>query len=446
MSFIRDIKHRFLSNETKQKVFSNLFWAVLGKIVNLLGSLLVGIIVARYLGPEKYGIMNYVISIVTIFQIFAIFGLDAIEIREEARKPDKRNVIIGTAFCIRILFAFLAIVAVAIYTLIFEDDIYISGLVLIYSISIILSTFNVARNHFTALVWNEYIVKTEISRTIVGLSIKVVLLMCKASLTWFVVSLVFDSVLLASGYVLSYMRKIDSIKHWTFNRDMAKYLISQSFPLLLSGAAIVIYQRVDQVMLGNMLNKSSVGMYSVAVRFVEVLIFIPTIISQTVSPLLVNYRQADNGTYKKNAGIFMNVTVWLCIVSALVLSFVSYPLVYYTFGVQYLPAVSVMAVMAFKVIGAALSQTSGQLIIIEEKQKWVSIRNIIGCVVCVVFNYIVIGRYGVIGAAYVSIITIVASGFIANLIIPQYRDIFRMQVLAIFVGWKDFINVKHLFK
>ena len=79
------IARKLQLTKTKQTIVENIFWAVLGKMVQLLSGLLVGIIVARYLGPEKYGLMNYVISLVFLFQNFAIFGLDAIEVREEAR-------------------------------------------------------------------------------------------------------------------------------------------------------------------------------------------------------------------------------------------------------------------------------------------------------------------------------------------------------------------------
>lgn len=54
-------------NSNKQKILANVFWAMLGKVVNMVGQLFVGILVARYLGPEQYGVMNYVISYVTLF-------------------------------------------------------------------------------------------------------------------------------------------------------------------------------------------------------------------------------------------------------------------------------------------------------------------------------------------------------------------------------------------
>ena len=72
----------------RRNILSNLGWSVLGKVVSLSGSLLVGLLIARYLGPERWGLMNYIISEVFLFQVFAIFGLDSLEIREQARCPN----------------------------------------------------------------------------------------------------------------------------------------------------------------------------------------------------------------------------------------------------------------------------------------------------------------------------------------------------------------------
>lgn len=134
MSVWGDIKNRISSSPTKQKVFSNLFWAILGKVVNLMGSLLVGIFVAQYLGPEKYGLMNYVISVITIFQIVAQFGFDSIEIREESRRTEMRDSLIGTVFILRLILSIFAIITVVFYVFLFEEDAFTRDLVMIYSL------------------------------------------------------------------------------------------------------------------------------------------------------------------------------------------------------------------------------------------------------------------------------------------------------------------------
>lgn len=430
----------------KKKALRNIAWALSGKIVSLMSVLLVGIIVARYLGKEQYGIMNYVISYVAIFQVFADFGLDMIQVREESKNPVQRDKIIGTVFSLKLFFALITIVAVTATTFILVKDGNIRFYILIYAISILLNASWVTRNHFTSIVWNEYVVKTEISRSLVGMFIKVLFVLLHLPIVWFVIALVIDSLLLAIGYVVSYSRKIGSVRKWQFDRKMAVFFVRQSFPLLLSGAAIVVYNRIDQVMIGNLLDQSHLGIYSVAVRFVELLVFVPTIIAQTVSPILVDALQKDFERYDKMSRVFMNVTVSLSFLLALVTSLLAFPIVYVTFGQAYIGAASVLSILSFKVVGDALSQTSGQLIIIEGKQIFAPIRNIIGCVTCITLNLLLITRFGIHGVAYAAIITIFVSGTLADFLIPSYRTIFLKQIEAIFIGWKDILNIKTLLK
>lgn len=446
MSLFDKIAARFNVSETKLKVFRNLYWAVVGKVVTLLGSLLVGIMVARYLGPEQYGLMNYVISYVALFQVLAYFGLDNIEIREESKASDKRDVIIGTAFTLKYIFALVAMTVVMITALLFEADAFTKTMICMYSFSMLLNSFGVIRNHFTSLVWNEYVVKTEISRTIIGALIKVVLLLFHASLVWFIVATLFDVLLVASGYCVAYTKKIDKISLWRFDKEWAKYLIKQSFPLLLTGAAVIIYQRIDQVMIGNMIDKASVGQFSVASKFVEILIFIPTIMSQTITPILVRIREKSQEEYERKAQLFMNVTIWVCLLMALLVSLLSYWLVLFTFGRQYLAAVPILQVLAFKAASVALSSTAGQMIVMEKLQKYAVIRDIFGCIVCVGLNILLLPRYGVIAAAFVAILSNLAAGYVADIFVPQFRHLFKRQTFALFMGWKDVCNVKRLMR
>ncbi len=426
------------------KVFRNLYWAVIGKVITLLGTLLVGIFVARYLGPEQFGVMNYIISYVALFQILATFGLDQIEIREESKSEKDRDVILGTAFTLKCIFAFLTIVAVVGTVFLFETDRFTQIMIIVYSLSIVMNSFGVIRNYFTSIVWNEYIVKTEIYRTLIGAVVKVTLLLLHTSLVWFILALLLDAFLLASGYYVSYRTKIDKLSLWRFDKQWAKYLIKQAFPLLLSSAAVLIYQRIDQIMIGNMIDKASVGQFSVAGNFIAVLLLVPTIIAQTIAPVLIRVKGQDKVAYEKKAQLCINVTLWGCILLAILFSVCSLILIRYTFGVDYLAAVPVLQIMSFKTIGAALSTTSGQLIIIDHQQKNVVIRNLVGCMVCIGLNFVLIPIYGIIGAAWVAVVTPLISGWLVHLFIPNYRYLLKYQNKAILLGWKDLLHIKQL--
>ena len=444
MSLINKIIGKLNLSPTKEKVVRNVVWAVTGKVVTLLGSLLVGILVARYLGPEQYGLMNYVVSFVMLFQVLASFGMDNIEIREESKSPEEKNKIIGTAFTLKIIFAIITIALVCITAWLFETDSFTRWMIALYSLSMIMNSFNVIRNYFTSLVWNEYIVKTEISRTLIGAGVKVLLLLLEAPLIYFFIALLFDTILIAGGYLMSYRRKIDSIRKWRFDKETAMYMIKQSFPLAVSLSAVLIYHRVDQIMVGKMLTNTELGYYSVACRFTEIIMFIPTILAQTITPILVRNYKENFAIYRNKTQQFVNITVWICIIISIITALISHWLILYTFGSQYLPATIVLQILAFKSVGDALSATAGNMIIIEGLQKYAWIRSVTACFVCVGLNLLFIPKWGLIGTAIASILTYLYAGTISNIFIPQYWFVLKTQIKALFLGWKDLIKLKQL--
>lgn len=431
---------------TKEAIIQNLFWSVMGKMVSLLSGLLVGIIVARYLGPEQYGLMDYVISYVFLFQTFATFGLDAIEIREEARGKEPYQKIIGTAFGLKVFFGVICMVAVIITSWQMDADSYTTILVAIYSFVIILNSLSVIRNYFIAIVENEYVVKAEITRTLIGIGIKVLLLCLHAPLILFLTAYMFDFLLVATGYCMAYHVKVGRLREWYFSFSYAKFLLHESFPLLLTNTAVIVYQRIDHVMIGQMIDKESVGYYSVASRFVEVLIYIPMMLAQTITPILVSVRERNKEEYIHKGQQFMNASLWCSMIAAALTSFLSYWVVMLTFGQIYLPAVAVLQVMSFKAASVALSNTAGAMLVTEGLQRYAIFRDALGCVVCVGLNYLLLPRYGIIAAAWIAIASNVAAGYIADAFIPAYQHLFIRQTKALLLGWKDVIVLGNLLR
>lgn len=431
-------------SENKKKVFANLFWAMTGKIVNMAGALLVGILVARYLGPSQYGLMNYVISYVALFTVISNFGLDNIEIRELSRTPERKEYILGTCFRLRMIFATIAFLLIILSLFLFKADLYTSTMILIYSITLYTGSFNIVRNYFTSIVKNEYVVKSEISRTIIGACIKIILLWIKAPLEYFIIATMFDTILVASGYCISYKKIVGNIFEWKYDKTIVPFYIKESFPLVLSGAAVIIYQRIDQVMIGNMIDNEAVGYFATAGKFLDLILFLPMVLTQTVTPLLVRAKEYDQKEYEIKKRQFVSIVVWVSIILAVLVSLSAYWLILLTYGNKYLMAVPILQIMAFKTVGMALSSSSGQIIIMERIQKWAFIRNIIGCLICIGLNLLLIPRYGVIGSAWVTIITVAFTGCLANIFIPPYYSIMKIQLHALFLGWKDMLYIKKL--
>lgn len=428
---------RFKLGSTRKTIASNVFWALLSKMTNLLSGLIVGIIVARYLGPEQYGLMNYVISFVFLFQTLSVFGLDNIEIREESRYLDQYNKIIGTSFGIRLITGAICIILCIGTSLIMEADNTTTLLVAIYSSSIAFNSLIVIRNYFYSLVRNRYVAQAEITRTIICICIKLVLLFLQAPLIWFIIATALDSLIVGIGFYTAYRKTIGKVNLWTFDRKYALYLLKESLPLMLTSAAVIIYQRIDQVMIGRLIDKESVGYFSVASRFVEILIYIPMILSQTVSPLLTRALANSREEFLRKSQQFMNTSVWTSLIAAVAMSLCAYWIIMILFGEAYLPAVVILQIMAFKAVSVALSNTAGAMLVVEGLQKYAILRDGLGCIVCISLNLLLLPCFGVVAAAVVAIASNIAAGYIADALIPAYRHLFVMQTKALLTGFTD---------
>ncbi len=425
----------------RRKAITNVYWAVLGKVANILSALLIGVLVARYLGPDNFGLMNYVISYVTLFSVLATFGLDGIEIRELSRTNALPNTILGTAFALRLILALGAILLILVTLWLFEVDAFTFCMVMLYSGSLVFGSVNVIRNHFTALVLNEYVVKTEISRVVIGSAIKAVLLIAHCSLAWFIAASAFDAALIAAGYLRAYRRQAGLLRHWTFDPRVARMLIRESFPLLLSSAAVILYQNLDAVLIRHLLDNASVGHFFAATKVADIVLFVPLVISQTVTPFLVRAHEEDPARYAAQAQSFLDLMVWSSVLMALAMSALAEPAIRLLYGARYAQAIPVLQIMPWKAVFVALSIASGQLIIIQHLQRFAVLRNVMGCVVSVLLNLLLIPVWGIVGSAIAALLTMAVSGYVAHCFIRPYRYLVPMQTRAVVLGWRRLLHL-----
>jgi len=433
---ISQILERFKLSKNQRLTISNVSWAVLGKSIDILIGLVVGILVARYLGPEQYGLMSYVVSYVTLFSILSTFGLDSIVVRELSKTLIPKEKILGTASAIRLFMSLATMFLIFITLLVYESDSFTSLAVMIYSVSLLISSLDVVRNYFISIMQNKYIVKAEIFRRLIGAGIKILLLLNNMSLLWFIIAMTFDFILVTSGYIFSYWKQGGVLFAWRFDSTVAGMLVKESYPLLLSGAMIIVYQKIDQIMIRNMIDNKAVGQFAVASAITQYVIFIPTVIGQTITPLLVKLHQRDVVAFNIKTQQFMDLMVWSSVLMAISISLSAFIIIPFLYGAAYAGAVPVLQIMAWKAVFVGLLVSSGQIIIIEGIQKYAVFRNIIGCIVSVVLNLILIPRFGIIGSAWVTLVTLCFAGYLSHLLIAPYRYLFKLQTSAILSGWR----------
>jgi PST family polysaccharide transporter len=260
--------------------------------------------------------------------------------------------------------------------------------------------------------------------------VKVVLLVHKASLIWFVWVILFESILASVGFLVFYRMRGEKMGRWNFQTAEAKALLHNSWPLILSGLAIFVYMRISQVMLGSMLNEISVGIYAAALRISEIWYFIPSILLTSVYPRFVQMYIDDESEYTAKLTSIMSVFFWGSLLVAILVLFLSGRVINMLYGAAYSASANVLSVHIFTGVLVNMGVIFSQRYILKNQQKYFLWGTVFGAVVNVVFNLLLIPHYGAVGSAIATLFSqIGAPLFIAILFDRSVGRIYLNAVL-----------------
>ncbi len=289
---------RLFDNSGFLRYLKNTSWLLVEKALRLVVGLFIGVWVARYLGPAQFGLLNYAQAFVALFSAIATLELDGIVIREIAKDESKKGELIGTAFWLKVMGAIATFIILAIVINFTSNDNFTNLLIFIIASSTIFQSLNVIDMYFQAKVLVKYIALANSISLLISSIVKVILILAKAPLIYFAVSVLFDSLILALGYIYFYFKNMGFfLKNLHFKKDSATALLRDSWPLVLSGIVIMIYMRIDQVMIQNMLGSEATGIYSAAVRISEAWYFIPMVITSSLFPAIINSKKHSENLY-----------------------------------------------------------------------------------------------------------------------------------------------------
>lgn len=414
------------------KILANISWLFADRILRMGFGLVVGIWVARYLGVQQFGLLNYAIAFVAIFNPLANLGLDVVVVRRLVADPTQQQSILGTSFWMRFVAGWLTWLAVIIgIYLLRHDDAMTIVTVMILGAANIFQSFDTIDLWFQSQVRSKYSVLAKNAAFIATTSIRVVMVLSHAPIVAFVVAILLEAVLGAVGLLIVYKQQGYLVKLWQWSRSLAQDLLRESLPLILSGLTIMIYMRIDQIMLGQMIGDKAVGVYSAATRISEVWYFIPMTVSSSVMPSIFNAKEISEELYYQRIGGLNRGLTWLAIAVAIVMTFVSKPLIVMLFGNSYIESGTLLAVhiwaSVFVFSGVA---TSGWFI--AENLSYLSLyRTLSGAIVNILLNFFLIPIYGGLGAAIATVIAQAVASFISNGVNPKTRKLFKIQIKSL---------------
>ena len=418
--------------EAFNKYLKNTGWLMFGKVV----SLIVNLAITSYLGPILFGDLSFGLSLVAILAAIGGLGLDTFIIREVIQEPSKRDEILGTSLCLRVVTNGLLIpIAVGIYlishSISSNPGESLTLLIALLAFASFFKSFNVIDSYFQSQVQSKYVVQVQNVSLILTSIFKILIITFGLPLIFIVLAYVLDAVILASGLVIAYQKRGLNILDWSFNKQRAKLLLKKSSPLILSAVMVTIYMKIDVVMLKSVGSKA-VGIYSSALNLSEAWYFIPSAIVTSVFPALLNARKTDLARYKKRLGNLYDLLVYINIPIAIFISFFGDDIIHIAYSGKYDGAGMMLSIHIWSGIFVFLGMASSQYLIAEGYTKISFYRTAAGAIANILLNLWLIPKYAGVGASIATLIACFISTFYV-LLIPKTRQQGIMMLKSLFL-------------
>ena len=415
-----------------RKYFANTSWLLGERALRIAVSLFVGIYVARYLGPERFGLLSYALSFVGIFVALATLGLDEVVVRELIKTPEQREKILGTSFLLKLVGTLLMWAAILVAIPLTENDLQTNILIIIIAFGTVFQAFNVIDLNFQAKVKSKYVVHAQFIQLIISSIVKIILVVNEAPLIWFASVYSLDVIVLAMGLVFAYLYNGDNIFSWKWSFETSKYLLHDSWPLIFAGVVISVYMKIDQVMIKEMLGAKEVGLYAAAVKLSEAWYFIPMAIASSLFPAIINAKVYQKEVYYQRLQKLYDLMVWIAIAIALPTTFLSTLVVEFLYGKEYLGSSSVLIIHIWTAVFVFLGVASSKYLLAENFIKKTFYRTFIGALLNIIMNYYLIGIIGIQGAAISTLVSHFFAAYFYDILDKDLRIMFIMKTKSLF--------------
>ncbi|HEY1803073.1 MAG TPA: flippase [Terracidiphilus sp.] len=411
-----------------RRVSENAGWLMVDRVVRMGIGLLVGVWVARYLGPAQFGSLNFAIAFLALCGSATTLGLEGIVIREILHDTEETNEILGTTLALRTAASLLAaIVSIVLLMLIQPHDRQALLLVSILSLQLIFQAFDTIDVFFQSQVKSKITVWAKNGAFLVFAAVRVLFIYVKAPLWTFAATMAGEAALGAAGLALGYHLTGGKMHFWRSSKKRAILLLQQSWPVIFSGMAIMIYMRIDTVMLKMMKGDFAVGLYSAATRVSEVWYFIPVAIVSSVSPAIMRAKDNPEVFHSRLRKLFSLMTLSACFIGSGV-ALASHAVIRILYSSSYRGAGPVLAVHVWASVFVFLGVAQGPWDISKNLLKLSLYRTVSGAVINVAMNLYLIPKYSAMGAAIATVVSYAVSGVFANALSARTRPIFYMQM------------------
>lgn len=404
----------------KNTVLLNLFWQILDKVILLVLQFFVGVKIANYFGKEVYGVYSYALSLVIFSEIiYELFNKRIIILYFLKRKNIK---ILKIASYFKTILSVLFLITIIISKHFFEDiNLYLILMLLSFSTIFKNMTFFYEIYYEATLNSKPFILIVNIIKIISYISQYIIIIFYKNIIFIPLIMIIENIIKVIFLKIFFYQcydpkNKIRKIKY-KYLKVFIINIIKKSFYFWIGYIYFLVFTQIDKIMIGNMMDKSEVGIYSIAVQLTNVLAIIILPIQNTLYPVLL--REKNKDIYIKKWQYFNTLITYFY----LIITLLSFPVLKYSFSFvfskEYSGAIYIYYLLSISVFLKANACLRMSYITLFNLGNLIVKLSIAGIILNIGLNYFFIKNLGIRGAAVATVITQFLTG---NILYSLFKD------------------------
>jgi len=391
----------------------NFSYLTLGTIISQGIGFIGFVYLARYLGPDHYGIFVTVGAFVSIFQLIALPGLRKVVLRECSRDTENAASVLNKTIGLQSLFIFIAIIAMLVASLFTGYAVTTQLYIAIFSLKLFSESF---RGFIDAIYkYSEKMQYIAVFRIIrMGLFVGFAVLFLRLGYGLFTVVM-----------ITIFTALIDVLFRFYHSRNIVEFNIFSDLYIdkdllkpsaIFSGISITsqMYKRVDLLMISFLGTPAQVAVYGVAYNLAREANLLKHLIGEAFFPIAV--KTLHKGSVSKRFVLKYSFLFFVGMMGLALLAFyLAEPVITILFGEDYTASIPIFKVLIFYMVVwfstlpfvEALNATNNEKVVLFAKSIMAGIN--------IPLNIVLFLIYGLIGIAYSTLIVYAAGSVIINL-------------------------------
>ncbi len=381
---------------------------------------LFGVYVVRQLGGEHYGQYTIVLAFVGLFQIFSELGISQFVMRELSRDRSKTQKYFGNLIALRLLLALGGMIGIPVVAIIYGYSQQLALGVFIYASSFLLSAFEAPlRAVLTANERLDYVAASTTVGQLCFVILGAIFLYSELGFIWLIVASLI-SLLPQIGLALWAIRRYNFITGMLkVNPRTWSHLIRGGIPFGIITLTLVIASSIDTIMLSKSQPEHVVGWYNVAYKLIISIAFLTQGFKDAIVPSLSRTYVEDKETVQR---WYYHSTKFILVFSIPVViggMLTAYPLIGFLYTDEFLPSAVALQILVWDIPFLMFAGFCGRMTTIVGFERAAARIYTINAIANVLLNLYAIPRYGLIGAAFVSVITDIVSALQFHFLLKQ---------------------------